>query len=175
MQKNRNKACIALTIIFVIISGVLLFMAVTFPKKFFEDYIGLNTVEYRLTVKSVETDDKSCTVFVEEFDCGLLFDFKEIICEDYLKELKPGVKIDIRILEMMEESFFIPDVERIFLVAIKTDNKEIVTLESHRAIVEKKYKNMSVIGYIWFSVFIVLSVVCFVLSIRNPNNKHQIS
>lgn len=173
MQKSKNRISLALSIIFAILSGLMLFMAIFIPKNFIKNFTNLNTVEYRLTVKSVETGEDNCTVFVEEFDCGLLFYSEEIIYEDYLDELKSGVKINVKILEMMEEDLSNPNNERMFILAIKTDNKEIVTLESHKVILEKQGRSLSLSGYVLFSVLVLLTLICFVLFIRSRKYKKQ--
>ena len=111
-------------------------------------------------------------MYVEEFDCGLLFSFDEIISEDYLSELQPGAKITVRISDIWKEILSNSDAGIIYLVALKTDSQEIVTLESHNIYMAEEHRQWMSSAYAFCSVPGVLAIICFIFYLRTRKSSN---
>jgi len=121
-----------------------------------------NTVEESATVTSVKINENGqYEISVEEFNAVLYTDSEAVIDKNDM-QLSKDEKITFR----MPKSFLFilnnPDVDRIFIVSLKTEEKEIVTLKSYNEnVTEKRELKLKIIS----SITAVITSLGFILSL----------
>lgn len=167
MTKKRKKLTIAFLIVCLILTGLLLFIAFYVITSTTPIYDKKNTVEHSATVSRVETSDKACTIYVLQYRCGLTIKLDEIIYDNYLSELQPDSIITFRIPDFYDE--WVNEEGALYVVALQTENADIVTLESHNASTRRSMKRGKITGCVFAAVFFGGATVCAALLIKNKS------
>ena len=164
MTKKRKNVTIAFFVIGLILSGLMLFIAF-YSTSLFPEYNEENTVEHSATVSGVETSDKVCTIYVLQYRCGLKIKLSEIVCDEYLSELQPGSNITFRVPDFYDQWLTDGDTEELSIVALQTENADIVTFESHNVSERRDAKKGKIIGCVFSAIFFAGAAACAVLLI----------
>ena len=179
--KTKNKG----TTIFVLIV-FLFFLAGSFTPLVLslsrERLTEINTTEFTATIENVEImkakNGDYCTVYTEEYGDKLaVHNAESIIDINAFKNLRTGQPIFFRIenvwIDQIESMPFIP------IAALKTVEKEIMTLDSRNKYDENILLEMTKIGTILGAVFLLIVIHCILLlkginvfsRVKNRNNE----
>jgi len=139
---HKNKVILTITMIF-----CLLICLCTIPAIIIISIPGTtvlydlsNTIEESATVTSVKVNENGrYEISVEEFNAVLYTDSDAIIDKKELMQLSQGERITFRIPKSFLFILNNPDVDKILIVSLKTDEKELVTLKSYNEnVIEKR-------------------------------------
>ena len=160
MKKSKKLKFSIFLIIFVILIGVSLFIGYAMPSPSFkrQKYNEEKTYEYSATYKSKKQDKDWSYVYVEEFKHGLMFDTLTIMNIEGFESLKEGEKITFRSVFKHDK----PEIDSPFLiVSLKTEDAEIVTLESTISTITKAEITIAITATVFSIFFLIGGIVCF--------------
>lgn len=169
MGKSIKKN-VLISVICVFFAVILLFVGVIVPKLSGTKF-DIPPTEIETTVVAVEQKDKDYLITVEEYNCKLFVDFETIIDKETINDLNPGEKIFFRIIDLDENLLANPQIEQIFIVTLRTETQDIVTLESYQ---ESEMQGLTTIRNVCIiaSSILVMITVFNILKIANKSRKN---
>lgn len=153
-----NKKLKIAGIVFSILS--ILFLLVGFVPLFYPELTTNNTTEFEATFLSYELKDNSTYIRTEEYNTNLIIaDNEQIDNINELTSLNPNTKIYFRI-----ENEFLSNLqssEFIYIVSLRTETGDILTLESYNNEYLNSKKIAQNTAFIFTGIFLISAIVCF--------------
>ena len=118
--------------------------------------VNVSSMELNATTVGIEKKGNDYLITTEEYQCKLFVDSDSILDKENLLNIQSGEKIFFRIVESEENLLDNPKIEQMFVVALRTEGRDIITLESYRRNEEQGLQNIKNISII---VAIVLSFI----------------
>ena len=173
MAKNRNIGLIVGIVVLLLLTGVSLFIA--FSPVYDKKLEYNETEEHSATVAGVITKNKSYEISVTEYSCSLIIKKDEVVNERALLDLNIGENIIFNLPKFYEEALSDSRVQSIYIVSLKTNNTDIVTLESHNSIAEKSLKKITITATVFASLFFCGVAVCLFFLLKPKRNTADLS
>jgi len=156
-------------ILFIVTVGLIVFMS-KIDKQTEE-----TTTLYTATVKNVDITDTgtnvSLEIFTEEYSTSLLVstNIAKHLSLDDIKELNAGQAVFFRIDDAKSEQM--NTVAFLDIVSLKTEAKEIFSLEEYNELIHESAKPARILGYILSVLFLSIALICFFKIKTARNNR----
>ena len=170
---ESNKKNIVLSIICFTFSIILLIIGFIVPL-FVDIDIEVNTNEFEGTFVNVEKKTDSYLISVEEYSCKLFVDSNVLLANGELSEINIGEKIYFKIIKTQEKLLENPKIEQIFVVSLRTESRDFVTLESYANNEKNKLQIIKTSCVIGSTVLACIGVLNVVILFKIVKNKKKI-
>lgn len=160
--KKRN---IIICIIATFFSIIMLVIGFVVPKLSGIE-IEIESNEREATVVEVLRKDKDYLIVIEEYSCGLFVDSEAIINKEALLFLNKGDKIFFKLVKLEENILENSQIDQVFVVTLRTEKQEIITLQSYAQIEEQDIKNVKITSIIVAIIFGGISIFNFVMILK---------
>lgn len=168
-MKSQNKKAIVAIIIFSFLFVLMLFIGFIVPT-FFEGSTESNTIELNATINYIELieneKENSYNIYTEEYHTSLVFSTKIMVDQNYIDYLQKGQIIIFRFEQVWAEQF--NDMQFIYIVTLRTQDKEIITLDSYNKQFEINKANIKITAIV-FSIILLLIIIQYILLLNNIN------
>ncbi len=158
---NLKKKNIIISFICGLGAILILFIGFIVPQ-FADVKIVVNPIEFNATIANIEKKNHDYLITTEEYQCKLFVDSDLMLNKENLLNIQSGEKIFFRIVELEENLFDNPQIEQIFVVTLRTDRQDIITLDSYEQNEKNRLQNiesLSVIGAIILSFITICNVI----------------
>lgn len=158
MRKSIRKN-IFMSIVFAFFAVIVLFVGLVVPELSNTEVV-VNPTEIETTVVEVVEKERDYLITVEEYNCKLFVDSDSIIDKETLRSLSAGEKIFFKLIELNENPLGNPQIEQVFVVTLRTETQDIITLESYYKSAEQGMMNIR-------SLCIIVTIILGVISLIN--------
>lgn len=159
------KKNIIISIVSFLLAGIILFIGFVVPL-FKNTKPEINDVEFEASIVEVVEEEGDYLITTNEFGCKLFVDSDATIDRELVKDIISGEKIYFRIIKLKDNPFENPQIEQIFVVSLRTETMDIITLESfqnrHAHSINKIKKTCVAMS----SALVVVSIINIVLFLK---------
>lgn len=158
---NLKKKNIIISFICGLGAILILFIGFIVPQ-FADVKIVVNPIEFNATIANIEKKNHDYLITTEEYQCKLFVDSDLMLNKENFLNIQSGEKIFFRIVELEENLLDNPKIEQIFVVTLRTDRQDIITLDSYEQNEKNRLQNiesLSVIGAIILSFITICNII----------------
>ena len=157
MKKIIKKKYIVILVLCLLLIAISLFIGYGVPRIGKQSYTEDKTYEYTATFKSKEKHNESYIVYLNN-NFSLIFNSASIINETRFNNLEYGEKITFRSVYNFDKSNH--KEYPVDIVSLKTEDAEIVTLESSKNTVTQGEIEIAVTATVFSIFFLIGGIVC---------------
>ena len=160
-----NRTNIIVSAICAILAGIFVFIGLVVPKLPGVS-VSVNPKEFEATVVHVVKKEGEYLITVEEYNCKLLVASASMVDQAQPLSIAIGEKIFFKLVEFGEDYLESPQVEQIFVVSLRTQTQELVTVESYYHKEGQSWENIKKACITAAILLGIVSVASFIMSFR---------